>query len=61
MQEDGKTEWREFSIRCPAWLADAIDRFAVEDHRSRTGEVIWMLEPIVRERLAKEQQQKGQP
>ncbi len=57
MQEDSKAEWREFSVRMPAWLVTALDQCASEDRRSRAGEVLWIVEQYVRDRLAREQEE----
>ena len=45
---------REFSVRLPAVLVEAIDRWAKEDHRTRNEQIGWILQQYAARRGAQD-------
>lgn len=58
--QDERTEYREFSVRVPLRLVDKLDDCATQDHRSRNGEVVFILERYLREREQSKQDKQQQ-
>ncbi len=53
-KSNGKS--RQITVIMPGWMADAIERWAQQERRSLSGQIVYMIEPAVREQ---QRQEKG--
>jgi hypothetical protein len=49
------------SVRLPLKLRDAVRRSALQDERTQTGQIIWLLQQAIADRLRQLQQQERTP